>query len=167
MKPLAAGFWMLVLVACSRPDTITVPVLEMHPAQMLDNIRAQSTLGNEVLFQPLADEAILDLQAKARTAEAEGHYAQASALLEKALVLNPADPEVLQGRAELAIREGAWAQAEHDALRSFDSGAKLGSLCRRNWLTLHYAKMAQGRPLPPPVLARKLNECTVIPPTRL
>lgn len=88
-------------------------------------------------------------------------------MLDRALQVNPADPQVLQSRAELAIRDQAWVQAEQYARRSFDSGAKLGSLCRRNWLTMHYARMAQGRSLPPPQLAKNLNECTLVPPARL
>jgi len=107
------------------------------------------------------------LQANAGAAEAAGNYAQAKTLLDQALQVNPADPQVLQSRAELAIRDQAWVQAEQYAQRSFDSGAKLGSLCRRNWLTMHYARMAQGRSLPPPQLAKNLNECTLVPPARL
>ena len=157
----------LALVACSRPETTPVPAHDLSPEQMLDKIRAQSEVGNEVVFNALADEVILDLQANAGAAEAVGNYAQAKTLLDQALQVNPADPQVLQSRAELAIRDQAWVQAEHYARRSFDSGAKLGSLCRRNWLTMHYARMAQGRSLPPPQLAKNLNECTLVPPARL
>ena len=157
----------LALVACSRPETTPVPAHDLSPEQMLDKIRAQSEVGNEVVFNALADEVILDLQANAGAAEAAGNYAQAKTLLDQALQVNPADPQVLQSRAELAIRDQAWVQAEQYARRSFDSGAKLGSLCRRNWLTMHYARMAQGRSLPPPQLAKNLNECTLVPPARL
>jgi tetratricopeptide (TPR) repeat protein len=157
----------LALVACSRPETTPVPAHDLSPEQMLDKIRAQSEVGNEVVFNALADEVILDLQANAGAAEAVGNYAQAKKLLDQALQVNPADPQVLQSRAELAIRDQAWVQAEQYAQRSFDSGAKLGSLCRRNWLTMHYARMAQGRSLPPPQLAKNLNECTLVPPARL
>ena len=157
----------LALVACSRPETTPVPAHDLSPEQMLDKIRAQSEVGNEVVFNALADEVILDLQANAGAAEAVGNYAQAKTLLDQALQVNPADPQVLQSRAELAIRDQAWVQAEQYAQRSFDSGAKLGSLCRRNWLTMHYARMAQGRSLPPPQLAKNLNECTLVPPARL
>ncbi len=157
----------LALVACSRPETTPVPAHDLSPEQMLDKIRAQSEVGNEVVFNALADEVILDLQANAGVAEAAGNYAQAKKLLDQALQVNPADPQVLQSRAELAIRDQAWVQAEQYAQRSFDSGAKLGSLCRRNWLTMHYARMAQGRSLPPPQLAKNLNECTLVPPARL
>ena len=157
----------LALVACSRPETTPVPAHNLSPEQMLDKIRAQSEVGNEVVFNALADEVILDLQANAGAAEAAGYYAQAKTLLDQALQVNPADPQVLQSRAELAIRDQAWVQAEQYAQRSFDSGAKLGSLCRRNWLTMHYARMAQGRSLPPPQLAKNLNECTLVPPARL
>lgn len=157
----------LALAACSRTETTTVPASDISPEQMLDKIRAQPEVGNEVVFQALADEAIVDLQVNARAAEAEGDYAQAEKLLDEALKLNPSDPQVLQSRAELAIRNQAWLLAEQYAQRSFDSGAKLGSLCRRNWLTMHYARMAQGRSLPPPQLAKSLNECTLVPPARL
>lgn len=162
--------WMvlvLALVACTRPETSPVPAQDLSPEQMLDKIRAQPEVGNEVVFKALADEAILDLHADALAAEAAGNYPQATKLLDDALLLNPADPQVLQGRAELAIRDQAWVQAEQYARRSFNSGAKLGSLCRRNWLTMHYARMAQGRSLPPPLLAKNLNECTLVPPARL
>lgn len=162
--PLALA---LALAACSRPETTPVAAHDLSPEQMLDKIRAQPEVGNEVVFQALADEAILDLHADALAAEAAGDYPQARKLLDDALLLNPADPQVLQSRAELAIRDADWVQAEQYARRSFDSGAKLGSLCRRNWLTVHYARMAQGRSLPPPQLAKNLNECTLVPPARL
>ncbi len=167
MKYVLPIVLVLALVACSRPETTPVPAYDLSPEQMLDKIRAQSEVGNEVVFNALADEVILDLQANAGAAEAAGNYAQAKTLLDQALQVNPADPQVLQSRAELAIRDQAWVQAEQYAQRSFDSGAKLGSLCRRNWLTMHYARMAQGRSLPPPQLAKNLNECTLVPPARL
>jgi Tfp pilus assembly protein PilF len=140
----------LALAACSRPETTPVPASDLSPEQMLAKIRAQSEVGNEVVFQALADEAIVDLHANALAAEAEGDYVLAKKRLDEALQVNPSDPQILQSRAELAIRDSAWVQAEQYAQRSFDSGAKLGSLCRRNWLTMHYARMAQGRSLPPP-----------------
>lgn len=157
----------LALAACSLPETTPVAVHDLSPEQMLDKIRAQPEVSNEVVFQALADEAILDLHADALAAEVASNYLQAKKLLDDALLLNPTDPQVLQSRAELAIRDQAWTQAEQYAQRSFDSGAKLGSLCRRNWLTMHYARMAQGRSLPPPQLAKNLNECTLVPPARL
>lgn len=51
----------LALVACSRPETTPVPAHDLSPEQMLDKIRAQSEVGNEVVFNALADEVILDL----------------------------------------------------------------------------------------------------------
>ncbi|WP_297800763.1 hypothetical protein [Arenimonas sp. GDDSR-1] len=168
MKRLATMLGLaLVLAACSRTETTTVPASDLSPEQMLDKIRAQPEVGNEVVFQALADEAIVDLHTDALAAEAGGDYALAEKLLDQALQMNPSDPQVLQSRAELAIRNQHWMLAEQYAQRSFDSGAKLGSLCRRNWLTLHYARMAQGRSLPPPQLAKNLNECTLVPPARL
>ena len=167
MKPRLMLGVLIALAACSRTETTTVPAQDLSPQQMLDKIRAQPEVGNEVVFKALADEDILDLQASAQAAEAEGDYAQAEKLLDDALQRNPSDPQVLQSRAELAIRDQAWVQAEQYAKRSFESGAKLGSLCRRNWLTMHYARMAQGLSLPPMQLAKNLNECTLVPPARL
>ncbi|HET7299942.1 MAG TPA: tetratricopeptide repeat protein, partial [Oleiagrimonas sp.] len=45
-------------------------------------------------------------------------------------------PDLLQDRAELAIRLGNYAKAEQLARRSYALGPKLGSLCARNWQTV-------------------------------
>ena len=158
---------MLFSAACSRPGTVAVPALSETPEQMLGKIRAQGDVGDELVFQALADEAIVDLREQAARAEADGDRAKAAELLDRALALNAADPQALQARAELAILERSWPLAERLARQSFASGPKLGSLCRRNWLTLHYAALAQGHALPDRELAQNLGECTLVPPARL
>jgi len=144
-----------------------MPKESLTPEQMLGKIRAQSEVGDEVVFQAMPDEAIVDLRQRAQSAEQMGEFAKARDLLDAALAINGNDPEVLQLRAELAIREKTWTVAEAMAQKSFVSGAKLGNLCRRNWLTVHYAQLAQGQALPEQELARHLADCTVLPPARM
>jgi hypothetical protein len=167
MKNPAAMAAALFLAACSRPeDTAVNPPVE-SPEQMLGIIRADGEVSDEVVFRALADEALTDLREQARQAEAQGDFASARSTLDKALILNGGDPDVLQQRAELAIRDRDWAAAEQLAMKSFASGARLGQLCRRNWLTVHYARKARGQGLDGQLLAKNLGDCTIVPPARL
>lgn len=167
MKKPAAMAAALLLAACSRPeDTAINPPVE-SPEQMLGIIRADDEVSNEVVFQALSDDAVSDLREQARQAEALGDFAAARTALDRALVLQGGDPDVLQQRAELAIRDRDWAVAERLAMQSYTSGAKLGQLCRRNWLTVHYARKAQGQAMDGQLLAKSLGDCTIVPPARL
>jgi Tfp pilus assembly protein PilF len=157
----------LFLAACSRPENTAVSLPLESPEQMLGIIRANDVVSNEVVFQALSDDAVTDMREQAMRLEAQGNYVAARELLDKALVLQNSDPSTLQQRAELAIREGDWPSAERLAMKSFDSGAKLGQLCRRNWLTVHYARKAQGQGLDGQLLAKSLGDCTIIPPARM
>ncbi len=157
----------LFLAACSRPEDTAVSVPLESPEQMLGIIRANDVVSNEVVFQALGDDTVTDLREQAMRLEAQGNFDAARELLDKALVLQNSDPSALQQRAELAIREGDWSSAERLAMKSFDSGAKLGQLCRRNWLTVHYARKAQGQGLDGQLLAKSLGDCTIVPPARM
>ena len=157
----------LFLAACSRPEDTAVSVPLESPEQMLGIIRANDVVSNEVVFQALGDDTVTDLREQAMRLEAQGNFDAARELLDKALVLQNSDPSALQQRAELAIRQGDWSSAERLAMKSFDSGAKLGQLCRRNWLTVHYARKAQGHGLDGQLLAKSLGDCTIIPPARM
>ena len=167
MKKPAAMVAALLLAACSRPEDTAVSVPLETPEQMLGIIRADGEVSNEVVVQALGDEAVSDLREQALQAEPPGDFATARAALDRALLLQNGDPDVLQQRAELAIRDREWMVAEQLAMKSFDSGAKLGQLCRRNWLTVHYARKARGQGLQGQQLAKSLGECTIVPPARL
>ena len=157
----------LFLAACSRPEDTAISVPLESPEQMLGIIRANDAVSNELVFQALSDDTVMDMREQAMRLETQGNYDAARELLDKALVLQNSDPSALQQRAELAIREGDWPSAERLAMKSFDSGAKLGQLCRRNWLTVHYARKAQGQGLDGQLLAKSLGDCTIIPPARM
>ncbi len=163
----AGALVLLVLCACSTREDTAVNAVSMTPEDMLAKIRANAEVQNEVMFQAMPDDAILDLRDQARQAQADGDVETARGLLEQALAVQGKDPEAMQMLAELAILQKSWAAAERMALQSFASGPKLGGLCRRNWLTVHYAKLAQGQPMADHQLAKNLTECTIVPPARM
>jgi lipoprotein NlpI len=157
----------LLLSACSSQEQAVVKKPELTPAEMLAKIRANQDVQDELKFQTMPDDAIIDLLDKAKLAEQNGDYPLANVHLVEALRLNPQNPEVTQLQAEIALLQESWANAEQLALQSYQSGPKLGNLCRRNWLTVNYAKAAQGLPMADYELAKNLNECTIVPPARL
>jgi lipoprotein NlpI len=163
----ACSLLLVLLCACStREDTSVTPV-SMTPEDMLAKIRASGEVQNEVMFQTMPDDAVLDLREQARQAQSLGEFEQARNLLGQALAIDARDPEAMQMLAELAILQKSWAAAERMALQSFASGPKLGGLCRRNWLTVHYARLARGQPMADHLLAKSLSECTIVPPARM
>lgn len=163
----ACALVLVVLSACSTREDTSVQPLSMTPEDMLAKIRASSEVQNEVVFQTLPDDAVLDLREQARQAQSRGEFEQARNLLGQALAIDARDPEAMQMLAELAILQKSWAAAERMALQSFASGPKLGGLCRRNWLTVHYARLALGQPMADHQLAKNLTECTLVPPARM
>lgn len=157
----------LLLSACSSRENVSVNKSVLTPEQMLAKIHANNAVSNELAFQAMPDEALLDLRDQAQQAQTDGNLELAQNLLNQALAINQKDPEILQMLAELAILQNSFANAERLAFSSFQAGPKLGGLCRRNWLTVHYAKMARGLSMPESQLAKSLAECTIVPPARM
>lgn len=50
--------------------------------------------------------------------------------------LAPDSPDLLQDRAEVAVRLKNFSDAEKLARQSWSLGPKLGTLCARNWQTM-------------------------------
>ena len=167
MKKVLLILSVCMLFACSTQENTTVKTLSMSPEEMLAKIHANNDVNNEVAFQALPDEDLLDLRDKARQAQTDGNLERAQTLLTQALVINAQDPEAIQMQAELALSQKSFANAERLALSSYKAGPKLGGLCRRNWLTIHYAKSAQGLPTTEDQLAKHLAECTFVPAARM
>ncbi len=127
----------LVITACqSTPELAPVP--EPPPVRdWVSEIRQHAArLPSYVEVLPLTDPGIADLRALARSAEAEQRYAEAEAHLALALSLMPDDPELWQWRAEVALAEKRWQDAQAHAKQSETLGPKLGRICVRNWMTL-------------------------------
>lgn len=137
LPPLAA----LALAACAAaPDH---PAPDSHAPLVTPNhdplaaIRAAGAREESVIdVTPLRDPGIAAWQDAAHADERAGRYAEAAAKLDRALEYNPESPELLQDRAEIAVRLKDYATAERLALRSWSLGPKLGPLCARNWQTV-------------------------------
>ncbi|MCX7032617.1 MAG: hypothetical protein NT046_01385 [Arenimonas sp.] len=170
MKLLMVGAMALLLVACSggsppagkgrasaRPDVAT----------QVAAVRAAGVNGNELEVQPLRDPQVEDLRVQAEAQEARRELKKANATLDRALVLSPGDPDLLQWKAELALLGRAWVAAEQLANDSFQKGPKLGGLCRRNWTTIAYARQGRGDAAGATVARGQVASCTVAPPVRM
>lgn len=134
--PLVAGI-LLILGGC---QSAPVPPAEPEPVPVRDWVseirqRAQD-LPTYVEVLPLTDPSVIDLRELARRAEVDKRYAEAEKHLALALSLMPNDPELWQWRAEVALAERRWQDAQAHARQSESLGPKLGRICVRNWMTL-------------------------------
>ncbi len=125
---------------------------------------AEEATGLQVY--PLRNPAVGELTAAAEQAEAEDDLARAATLLERALRIEPRDPEVLQHMAEIRLAQGDWEQAESHASRSFDVGPRVGELCQRNWRTMALARERLDRHDAAFQARERLQDCQVEPPQR-
>ena len=89
---------------------------------------------------PLENPAVAELMADASSAEQEGRHEQAAMLLERALRIQPRNPELLQSMAEVQLQLRDYDQAMGFASRSYDLGPRVGELCSRNWRTIGVAR---------------------------
>ena len=97
-----------------------------------------------VQVYPLQNPAVKSLLAEAREAEAAGDYDRAAVALERALRIQPRDPELLQQMAEIQLQKNDYEQALSFAIRSYDSGSRVGEICSRNWHTISVARDKTG-----------------------
>jgi hypothetical protein len=130
----------VVLMVLGGCQSAPVPVAEPEPVPPRDWVseirqRAQD-LPTYVEVLPLTDPSVVDLREQARSAEAAKHFAEAEKHLVMALALMPDDPELWQWRAEVALAEQRWQDAQAHARQSEALGPKLGRICVRNWMTL-------------------------------
>lgn len=128
------------------------------PEQLVAEIRAAGkAAADELDVQPLRDPMVEDLRVKAAQAERRRDHAEAAALLDRALTLSPDDPALLQERAEIAVLLKDLDKAGALARRAFETGAKVGPLCRRHWATIRQQLVFQQRALQAQAAARKLK----------
>ena len=135
----------LALAACSQPPApVPVkPAVTHDPVAAVRAIRAAGEgLDSAVQVQPLRDPAIDGFLKQAHDAEGAKEFAAAIAAADHALKLAPDAPDILQYVAELETARGDWLQAEQAAMKSFNLGPKVGSLCARNWQTVVEARIA-------------------------
>jgi len=104
-------------------------------------VRAPAKEDSEgVQVFPLQNPAVKELLADAGSAESAGNYNQAATLLERALRIQPRDPEILQSLAEVRLQMRDYSQALNFATRSYDIGPRVGEICSRNWRTISVSR---------------------------
>lgn len=126
-----------LVAACSQPS----PPQATRPSKPTYDIVAQVRAAGEreksaIEVAPLRDPGVQGLEHAAQSDERAGKYDDADAKLVQALKLAPDAPELIQDRAEIAIRRQDYPLAEKLAKQSFEMGPKSGSLCARNWQTI-------------------------------
>ncbi|PXV54681.1 TPR repeat-containing protein [Dyella jiangningensis] len=156
-----ASLAVLLLAACSQP---TVPSQATRPTvsddQMLAAIHAAGDKEKSVIdVNPLRDPGVAALQDAAEGDLRVGKYNDAATKLDQALKISPDSPDLLQDRAELAIRLKDYAGAEKFAHRSWELGPKLGPLCARNWQTIAELRQHAGDEAGAATAAKGVAEC--------
>ena len=137
------------LIALSLAGCFAEPPVEQKPARpsydIVAAIRAAGAREKSVIdVAPLRDPGVTSLQDAAQADEQAGRYKDAAAKLDYALKLSPQSPDLLQDRAEVAVREHDYAAAERLARQSWTLGPQLGPLCARNWQTIVEMRLQAG-----------------------
>ena len=138
---------MATLASCSQPPGPIQQSMRSPDHDLVAAIRAAGAHDTSVVeIAPLRDPAIDGFLDEAHAAERAGNIAQAIARTDSALNLAPDAPDILQYRAELAMRDRDFDTAESDARRSYELGPKLGGICARNWQTVVEVEQLKGKP---------------------
>jgi tetratricopeptide (TPR) repeat protein len=134
-----------LLAACSQPRGPVQQATRAPDHDMVAAIRAAGARDSSVVeIAPLRNPSIDGFLDQARAAERAGNIPQAISRTDSALSLAPDAPDILQYRAELAVRARDYDTAETDARRSYELGPKLGGLCARNWQTVLEIEQLKG-----------------------
>lgn len=172
-KGLGCGFLSILVVllaACaSQPlPAPPEPLTQATPEAMVAAIRASATGDDdsELTVRPLRDPMVEDLREDALRLESHQQYAEAAAVLDKALGIVADDPALLQERAEAAILQRQFDEAETLARRAFELGSQVGPLCRRHWATVRFARLMATDAAGAQDAQSKLAACKVDGPNR-
>lgn len=149
-----------LLAACTAPPppAATRPSVPAHDA--VASIRAAGEQEASVIdVAPLRDPGVTALQDAAHADERAGRYSDAATKLDQARKLSPDSPDLLQDRAEVAVRLNDFTTAENLARHAWSIGPKLGALCARNQQTIVEVRLQAGDQ-PGAAIARKaLQAC--------
>ena len=96
--------------------------------------------GQGLQIKPLQTPGVQQLLIDAELAEQAGDLQQATVLIERAMRMQPKDPEILQRMAEIKLAAEDFEQALNYAARSYDLGPRIGELCSRNWHAIAVAR---------------------------
>jgi hypothetical protein len=146
LRPLVTAAAALLLGACaSVPLQVAEPVAPPPPPRdLIAELHALVMVDDAIVVEPLPDPEVEDLRMEAERALSLRDLENAALRLAQALELRPGRPDLLQMRAEVALAQLALDDAESFAIASFESGPKLGPLCRRNWAAIQLAREVRG-----------------------
>ncbi len=130
------------MTGCALAPRGPAPVEEREVDSRVRNPASADSAGVQV--RPLQNPAVQELTRGALAAEAAGDLTGAAVLLERALRIEPRDPEILQYLAEIKLQQQDWQQAMNFATRSYDIGPRVGEICSRNWRTIGVARQHLG-----------------------
>ncbi len=134
---IISGLLVLLMTGCATRSG-PAPVEESEVESRIRQAARDDSDGVQVF--PLRNPAVEELMASASQAEQDGEADRAAMLLERALRIQPRDPELLQQVAEIKLQQAEYEQALNFAVRSYDVGPKVGEICSRNWRTIALAK---------------------------
>lgn len=154
----------LLLTACATQAP--APVEERTDVEAEVRKPAEEESAGVQVF-PLQNPAVKSLLAQAGEAEAQGRYEDAALLLERALRIQPRDPELLQQMAEVQLHKRDYEQALNFSVRSYDSGPRVGEICARNWRTISLAREHLGDGAGSREAESRVGDCMSKPPDRL
>jgi len=132
----------VLLSACASTQPWPAPAADQEVESRVREPAKEESAGVQVF--PLQNPAVKELLADAGTAESAGDYGQAATLLERALRIQPRDPEILQNLAEVQLQIKDYEQALNFATRSYDIGPRVGEICSRNWRTISVSREHLG-----------------------
>ena len=135
IKPLCA-LLLVILAGCSSHTPAPVEEREV-------NVKVRAPASEEsagVQVYSLQNQAVKQLTAQAEGAERAGDLDLATGYIERALRIQPKDPQLLQHMAEIKLQKEDYQQALNFAVRSYDTGPRVGEICSRNWRTISVAR---------------------------
>lgn len=133
--------WAVVLLLMLMAGCATQAPAPIEKPDVDATVREPASEDSEgVQVYSLQNPAVKQLVAQAKAAESAGNLDQASGLIERALRIQPQDPQLLQQMAEIKLQEADYQQALNFATRSYESGSRVGEICSRNWRTISVAK---------------------------
>lgn len=156
----------IALLVASCASSVPAPVEDRSEVQEQVRQPAQAESKGVQVF-PLQNPAVKTLLADASEAENRGQYDEAAVLLERALRIQPRDPELLQQMAEVQVHKKDYEQALSFAVRSYDSGPRVGEICARNWRTISLARNHLGDNTGSVEAEQRASECMNTRPERL
>jgi tetratricopeptide (TPR) repeat protein len=141
-QPLFAVLFAVLLSACASTAPAPAPRQDPEVDSRVREPAKKDSAGVQVF--PLQNPAVKELLADAGSAESNGDFGQAATLLERALRIQPRDPETLQSLAEVQLQMEDYEQALNFAMRSYDIGPRVGEICSRNWRTISVSREHLG-----------------------